>query len=465
MTVTLAEAKASARAFLAAGQPAAALATFDHILTAAPLDDDVRLSIADLLTAAGKPEDAQQIYRALTGHLLRAGRPLPALVVAERLADVDPAASAALRDALTDMYAAGSPRLAPFAARAAPLDPNLPIPALDTDSIDAARTDAGEGGAASFDDLAASATRRALDLTASAELAPPQEQVHPIAFLSELEPDSLRAVLASLQVKRVAQGQQVFRQGEPGTSLFLVALGQLQVATTLNTGAQRELARLHENSLFGEMALVTSQARGASVTAVEDATVLELDRAALDRVRASLPSIEVALARFTRERLIKNLLATSPLFTPFTREQQKQLLQRFEGTEVDAGVTVIRQGEAGQGLYIVLTGEMTVEALADPSVPVAEPIALGKLQPGDIFGEMSLLTDQPTSATVRATVPCTLLFLPRLYFDRLTDAIPEVKQYFATIAQRRANDNSSRLFAGALPEETVELDDSDGILI
>jgi CRP-like cAMP-binding protein len=455
MTVTLAEAKASPRAFLAAGQQAAALATFDHILTAAPLDDDVRLAIADLLAAAGKGDEARQIHRALTGHLLRAGRPLPALVAADHLAQSDPAAADSLRDALADMYAAGSPRLAPFAARAAPLDPDLPIPALATDLIGTASGDA----AASIEGLSASATARALDLTAHP---PAQEQVHPIAFLSELEPDSLRAVLASLQVRRVPQGQLVFRQGEPGTSLFLVALGQLQVATTLPSGAQRELARLHENSLFGEMALVTSQARGASVTALEDATVLELDRAALDRVRASLPSIEVALARFTRERLIKNLLATSPLFTPFTREQQKQLLQRFEGNEVDAGVTVIRQGEAGQGLYIVLTGEMTVEALADPA---AEPIALGKLQPGDIFGEMSLLTDQLTSATVRASAPCTLLFLPRLYFDRLTDAIPEVKRYFATVAQRRASDNSTRLYAGALPEETVELDDSDGILI
>jgi CRP-like cAMP-binding protein len=457
MTVTLAEAKASARAFLAAGQQAAALATFNHILTAAPLDDDVRLAIADLLAATGKGDEAQQIHRALTGHLLRAGRPLPALVAADHLAQSDRATADSLRDALADMYAAGSPRLAPFAARTAPLDPNLPIPALPSDLIEAASSEA-----ASIDELSARATALALDLTAHP---PAQEQVHPIAFLSELEPDSLRAVLASLRVRHVPQGQLVFRQGEPGTSLFLVALGQLQVATALPSGARRELARLHENSLFGEMALVTSQARGASVTALEDATVLELDRAALDRVRASLPTIEIALARFTRERLIKNLLATSPLFTPFTREQQKQLLQRFEGNEVDAGVTVIRQGEAGQGLYIVLTGEMMVEALADPPAALAEPIPLGKLQPGDIFGEMSLLTDQPTSATVRASAPCTLLFLPRLYFDRLTDAIPEVKRYFATVAQRRANDNSTRLYAGALPEETVELDDSDGILI
>lgn len=450
MTLTLAEAKANARAFLAAGEPAAALATFDHILAAQPLDDELRLEIADLLQGAGKTAQAAEIYRALSLHLLRTGRPLPAVVAATSLAALGVSIDHVF-GVLADMYAAGSPCLAPFAARPAPLDPAVPLPDLGTEVPDS------DGDA--FERLAEKATLRALDLGGHP---PYQDQVHPIAFLSELEPDSLRAVLSTLQVRRVAAGVQVVRQGEPGTSLFLVATGQLLVATRLPTGAQRELARLHENSLFGEMALVTSQPRGASVTAVKGSIVLELDRAALDRVRASLPSIEVALGRFTRERLIKNLLATSPLFTPFTREQQKQLLQRFEGTEVDAGMTVIRQGEAGLGLYVVLTGDLEVVTQAETG---EAPIVLGQLHPGDICGEMSLLTDQPTSATVRASSPCTLLFLPRLYFDRLTEAIPEVKRYFATVAERRAADNSVRISVAALPEEPVELDDSDQILI
>jgi CRP-like cAMP-binding protein len=444
MTVTLAEAKANARAFLAAGETAAALATFDHILAAQPLDDELRLEIADLLAGAGKAVEAGEIYRALSLHLLRAGRPLPAIVAATAMGQLGQPFDYVL-GALADMYAAGSPILAPFAARPAPLDQTLALPELPADLVG---TDA-----LAFDRLVQNASARAQDLSGHP---PHQDQVHPIAFLSELEPESLRAVLATLQVRRLDEGQMVVRQGEPGTSLFLVATGQLRVATTMANLAQRELARLHENSLFGEMALVTSQPRGASVAAVQRSIVLELDRAALDRIRAGLPSIEVALGRFTRERLIKNLLATSPLFTPFTREQQSQLLQRFEGTEVDAGMTVIRQGEAGLGLYVVLTGDLDVSAQPDTTEP---PIALGQLHPGDIFGEMSLLTDQPTSATVRAASPCTLLFLPRIYFDRLTEAIPEVKSYFANVAQRRAADNSTRISAAALPEETVELDD------
>jgi CRP-like cAMP-binding protein len=256
------------------------------------------------------------------------------------------------------------------------------------------------------------------------------------------------------------------RQGGTGTSFFLVAGGELRVFVVSGspTGSQppRELARLHEGSLFGEMALITAQPRVASVAAVGPAPVLEVTREALDRVREQSPAVQQALDRFARERLIRNLLATSPLFTPFTKDQQAELLRRFEGVEVDPGSEIIRQGDRGQGLYVVLSGSLQVSARpqgAPDEVPLAE------LGAGDIFGEMSLIADQPTMATVRATSRCNLLFLARVYVERLASAIPEIHGYFATVAARRAEDNSLRLGAAPLPAEAIELDVSDMLLL
>ena len=444
MAVTLAEAKAQARAQRAAGDAGAALATLDHTLAAQPLDDELRLEIAATLAALGQTEAAGESYRALSMHLVRAGRPLPALVAAYALGDLGLPFDFLLV-ALAEMYAAGSASLAWFAARPAPIDAGLEIPAP-------------REGDEPLDRVIERATRRATDFTAHP---PYQDHVHPIPFLSELAADSLQAVLLQLRVRRIEPGAPVVQQGELGRSLFLVALGQLRVATTITGGSARELARLHEGSLFGEMALVTSQPRGASVVATEPATVLELERGALELVRTQIPSIGAELTRFTRERLIRNLLATSPLFTPFTKDQQADLLRRFEGVEVELGTTVIREGEAGQGLYVILTGEL--EVVAHPAGALA-PIHLAQLGPGEICGEMSLVSDRPTSATVRAIAASTLLFLPRIYVDRLAEAVPEVRRYFAGIAERRASDNSQRLGA-ALPEEIVDLDDSDQLLI
>jgi CRP-like cAMP-binding protein len=444
MNVKLGEAKAEAHAFLRAGDYARALRAYDHLLEAMPLDYEVRFKIGDVLARTGLTDEAAEVYRTVAVHDIRSGHPLPAVVACHVLESMGRPADDILA-LLARTYSSGSPHLARFAVRPAPVDPETQLELQSS----------GDGEA--FDKLADRARKRAVDLSAFVSY---QQQYHPLPFLSELGADSLLAVLKTLNVRRLEDGTVIMRQGEPGTSLYLVAAGEVRVYTTGDSG-ERELARLYENTLFGEMALMTSQPRAASVATVAEVDVIEVSREALARVAMQIPSIQEALERFARERLIKNLLATSPLFTPFSKPQQAELLRRFEGVEVDPGTEVIREGAPGVGLYVVLSGELEVTAHSASG----EQVLLAKLGTGDIFGEMSLLTNQPTSATVRARGRCNLLFLDRAYVERLAAAIPEVKAYFAAVAARRAQDNSLRLGAAALPDEPVEMDVSDGILL
>ena len=73
-------------------------------------------------------------------------------------------------------------------------------------------------------------------------------------------------------------------------------------------------------------------------------------------------------------------------------------------------------------------------------------LSLARLRAGDVFGEMSLLTNSPTTATVTAARPSTILFLAREYFQRLVQALPAIRQYFQELAQRR--DIETRLAVG-----------------
>jgi CRP-like cAMP-binding protein len=190
---------------------------------------------------------------------------------------------------------------------------------------------------------------------------------------------------------------------------------------------------LHEGSLFGEMALVTEQARTASVQVVGEADLLEVDRTAVARLCEEVPVLAERLDRFARERLLKNLLATSPLFKPFDHQQQMELLKRFEGHDLEPGTVIIREGEAGQGLFMLLLGE--VEILNKDAS--GRDKAVAKLGAGDVFGEMSLLGDRPTTATVRTLSRTTIMFLGRDYFRRLVDALPTLRQYFEELSKQR----------------------------
>ena len=80
--------------------------------------------------------------------------------------------------------------------------------------------------------------------------------------------------------------------------------------------------------MFGEMALLGAQPRTASVACLTEADVLEVGRQSLASLADELGAVAEALHAFTRERLLGNLMATSALFRPFSRMQQRDLLRR-----------------------------------------------------------------------------------------------------------------------------------------
>jgi len=425
MGIKLGELKAEARTLLRAGEVAAALTAFDHILASNPLDYDSRLKIADLLVSAGDRDGAAALYRALALHDIRSGHALPGLVACKRLEALGERTDDIV-GTLSGLFAHGAPALAKFAARQAPVDMDSEVPRPDlTKAPDVAA-------------IAGRARARALDFSVFVQY---PEQFLPLPFFSELPREVFPPVVRALVLRRLGPGDFVIREGEPGVAFYLVATGQVRVFAT-QAGQQIERGRLHEGALFGEMSLLTQQPRTASVQVVDEADILELSRESMAVLTAEVPSLAVALDKFARERLLKNLLATSPLFRPFNHQQQLDLIRRFDGHEVADGTVIIREGDAGQGLFVVLAGEVEVSK----HQAGGGELALARLRAGDVFGEMSLLTNQPTTATVTAARPSTILFLAREYFQRLVQALPAIRQYFEDLSQRR--DIETRLALG-----------------
>jgi len=94
---------------------------------------------------------------------------------------------------------------------------------------------------------------------------------------------------------------------------------------------------------------------------------------------------------------------------------------------------IIREGDAGQGLFVIMFGE--VEILHKDAGGREKTVA--KLGAGEVFGEMSLLGDRPTTATVRTLSRTTIMFLGRDYFRRLVQALPPLRQYFEELSSKR----------------------------
>jgi len=418
--VSLGDVKRSAATLFAQGQHLAALRLYDAIVATAPLDFEARIRVADCALAMGNV-NAANVYRATGWYCLKSGHPLPALVCA-RVLEAHGADSSDLVAALVVHYGSESELLGKVATRV-----SLPPEALPVNVPDVRQP-------APTDALPA-ALARAEHATDTYKEFP--QSVHEIPLLSSLSEAAFKRVLGTILLRRLPPGAFVIREGEPGNSFFFVAGGKLRVFATDGLGRQTDLAELGEGAVFGEMALLSAQPRSASVECLSDVDVLEVGRQSLASLADELGAVAEALNGFTRERLLGNLMATSPLFRPFNRMQQRDLLRRFTSHDVAPGTVVINEGEEGRGLFVVLSGELDVSRrAADGAV-----VPLGGLKTGDVFGEMALLRNARTTATVVAQRPATVLFLAREYVSRIVGAVPEIRSYLEALAEDREIDN------------------------
>jgi hypothetical protein len=137
--------------------------------------------------------------------------------------------------------------------------------------------------------------------------------------------------------------------------------------------------------------------------------------------------------------------ATGPLtgafFAPLPPRNRAAVLQRFRRRMVTTGATVIRRGEAGHGLVVVVRGRLDLHA----ERPDGVPIALGTIGPGEFIGEASLLASGPAAAAVVAAADSELLVLAAEDFLDIIRSFPALRAELEAVAARRARDHEQRL--------------------
>lgn len=108
------------------------------------------------------------------------------------------------------------------------------------------------------------------------------------------------------------------------------------------------------------------------------------------------------------------LIRRVPLFSPLTATQAEAVAQAVTKCRYKRGDAIVEQGQKSNSLAILLTGRARV-LTADER---GREVILATLGPGDYLGEMSLIDNQPHSATVRAEIQTDVLVLGRTEFAR-----------------------------------------------
>ena len=133
---------------------------------------------------------------------------------------------------------------------------------------------------------------------------------------------------------------------------------------------------------------------------------------------------------------VAELLGQAPIFAALTERHLRALAKMASVVSFPANGQVVRQGEPGTALYIVLTGRAEVRQGARP---------LATLGPGQFFGEMTLLDEHPRSADVVALEPVQCAVLSRQDFWGFAKGEPEVLQGVGREMARRLREANRSL--------------------
>jgi len=130
------------------------------------------------------------------------------------------------------------------------------------------------------------------------------------------------------------------------------------------------------------------------------------------------------------------MMAKAPIFAALTDRQLRSLAKTVKVIAFPANARMVKQGEPGIAFYLLLNGEAEVRQ--------GERV-LARLGPGQFFGEMTLVDEQPRSADVIAVRPSECAVLSRWEFWGFAKTEPDVLQGVLREMARRLRETNRAL--------------------
>jgi CRP-like cAMP-binding protein len=282
------------------------------------------------------------------------------------------------------------------------------------------------------------------------------EIIKGISLFEGLAPSEIEGVLCVCERVRFEPGACLMRQGQPADSAFILESGAVDVMTRLPGGGEAGVATLGPGCVIGEMALLDTGLRSATVVAREPVSGYFLERDGFhmmlaQRNRAAFAiqgRISRTLCRRLRElnaRIIASdapesvapaadqtglppavpqrgrssfdyraFLPVLPLFRSFSAAEIETFAGLAEVLEAGRGQLLFREGEASTACHVVVRGAVEITGAQD-----GRRHRVGVLGPGRLCGVFALIEGRPHSMSAVARERATLLEIGKAAFDRL----------------------------------------------
>jgi len=251
-------------------------------------------------------------------------------------------------------------------------------------------------------------------------------------LFKNLDEAALSTLEGELELVQLAEGETLYRQGDPGDSMYVLVHGRLGVRSRDAHGREMVIGEEAEpGTSVGEMSLVTGQARVVTVYALSAVELVRLSKEGFDRLKEERPHILADLAETTAPRWQRVQLARvlTNLLGELDTAALLDLQTELEWQQLSHGEVLFHRGDPGDATYIVVNGRLRIAVTR----PDGTERVVDESGPGDIVGEFALLTGEPRSATVYAIRETNLVKLTPPVFARLLERYPHAMMHIARI--------------------------------
>jgi short-subunit dehydrogenase len=205
----------------------------------------------------------------------------------------------------------------------------------------------------------------------------PVESLRTIPFFTTCTPEELADIASSLDTVAITGGSTIFREGDPGNDMYIIAEGTVRILT--ETNPPQTIAELRAGDFFGEMALITGLPRSATAVAVTDVRLWRLEKERFDLLIRNVPVLSAEMVRVLARRARRQAPANRDL---------RGRTALVTGASKGLG-TFIARALAREGMNVVLTAR-SAEALEGVRREVEALGVRAVAVPGDVGNHADL---------------------------------------------------------------------------
>ncbi len=167
--------------------------------------------------------------------------------------------------------------------------------------------------------------------------------------------------------------------------------------------------------------------------------------------------VDTPLGVWADGQLVRKRLREIPLLSELKQDELEHVIERIRIRRVTEGDFVCKEGESGDSIFFIASGEVRVSKHAKKK---EREILLAKLREGDFFGEFGFFSDQKRHASVRAETDLEVLEISKDDFDEIANTHPRIRKILLNFYKKRVIDTLlafSPLFGQLPPDKRAQL--------